>query len=192
MPYNVFPTFARRGWNIKKRPYWNTLLKEAASGAQYATQLMQYPLYEMDLEFPSLTQDDFHSIVGFYNQQGGSFLPFYISADNDNSVTAQQFGTGDGSTAAFQLTKPDSTYWSEPVGGVVFTGLQVFINGTLTSAYTVNESGLVTFNTIPAPGAALTWTGNYYYLVRFKPDLETDQFMAQLYKAKTVTLRTAR
>lgn len=192
MAYNVFPTFTGRGWNIKKRPVTSTLVQQAASGAEYRTALYQYPLYEFDIEIPYLSQTDLHALVGFFAQQQGPWLPFYLSVDNDNSVTNQAFGTGNASTTQFQLVKSDGSYWSEPIAGVNGTP-SIYVGGVLTTPQSVSASGLVTFTTAPANGAALTWTGNYYYLVRFKEDqVELNQFMSQMYEATTITLRSVR
>lgn len=314
MSYNVWPTFSGRGWSIKKRPVMKTNLQEAYGGAQFATQAMQYPLYEFDLENPYLSQADFSSIIGFYNQQGGAAIPFYLSVDNDSSVTNQAFGTTDGSTTQYQLTKSDGSYWSEPVQGLNGTpsiyanGTQVLATGTGTppaptlgqvaggtkaartlyvkvsylstlarvpggglggsceslpsaeasyavsannlltispppigqgisgwniyigttagsetlasslligqsyteptgaipsgaaprtsdgTTFSVTAAGLVMFAGTPVQNVPLTWTGSYYYLVRFKDDdqIETNQMFSQMYEAKTITLRTAR
>lgn len=191
MSYNTFPSFAGRGWGIKKRPITRTIIQQADSGAEYRTQRYQYPLYEFDIEIPYLTQADSDALIGFYNQQGGPFAPFYFSADNDNSVTNQAFGTGDGSTKVFQLTKASGSYWSEPIAGVQGTPT-IYVNGVATSA-SVSASGTVTFTTAPAAGASLTWTGQYYYLVRFKDDqIEHTQTMSQIYEATTISLRSVR
>lgn len=123
MSYNVFPTLVGRGWGIKKRPITSTLIEQADSGAEYRTSRYQYPLYEFDIEIPYLGAADYDNLIGFFNQQGGPFTPFYFNVDNDNSATNQAFGTGDGTTAAFQLTNTYGTYWNEPIGGVQGTPL---------------------------------------------------------------------
>lgn len=192
MSYNVWPTFTGRGWKIKKRPITSTLIANADSGAEYRTSRYQYPLYEFDIEIPYLSQTDFSNLIGFFNQQGGPFLSFYFTNDNDSSVTNQGFGTGDGTTTQFQLVKSNGSYWIEPIAGINGTPL-IYVNGALTTPSSISASGLVTFSSAPAGGAALTWTGNYYYIVRFKDDhIETEQLMSGLYDATTITLRTPR
>ena len=192
MSYNVWPTFAGKGWDIKKRPITSTIIQAADSGAEYRTQRYQYPLYEFDIEIPYLSLADAQTLEGFFMGQGGPATPFYLSADNDNAVSAQNFGTGDGTMTHFQLTKGSGSYWSEPIAGVAGAP-SIYVNGTLTTPASVSAAGLVTFSSAPASGAALTWTGNYYYLVRFKEDsLETTQFMSAMYEATTITLRAVR
>ena len=192
MAYNTFPNFSGRGWGIKQRPITSTLIGKADSGAEYRTSRYQYPLYEFDIDIPYLSQSDYNNLIGFFNQQGGPFLPFYFTHDNDSAVVAQGFGTGDGTTTQFQLSKSSGSYWNEPIAGVNGTP-SIYVNGTLTTPSSISPSGLVTFSSSPAAGAALTWTGNYYYLVRFKDDhIEAEQIMSGLYEATTITLCTFR
>ena len=101
-------------------------------------------------------------------------------------------GTGDGTTKTFQLIKSNGAYWTEPVAGVNGTPT-IYVAGTATAPSSISPSGLVTFSSAPASGAALTWTGQYYYLVRFKDDhIEIEQSMSQIYEATTLTLRAVR
>jgi len=57
------------------------------------------------------------------------------------------------------------------------------------AGYTIGSTGLVTFTTAPASGAALTWTGTYYFRCRFTKDqIEFDGFMQDLYELKKVEM----
>lgn len=191
MSYNVFPVLTGRGWDIVKRPIWSTITQAAASGAEYRTALMQYPIYEFDLTVPYLSATDWATLVGFYNQQSGSFLPFYFTHDNDSTATTSVFGTGNGSQTQFQLTKKDGA-WSEPIAGVNGTPT-IYDNGTPVTPASISPSGLVTFTTAPVNTHTLTWTGSYYYLVRFKDDqIELSQFMASMFESNGFTVRTVR
>ena len=60
----------------------------------------------------------------------------------------------------------------------------------LTTAYTVNSTGLVTFTAAPASGVAITWTGTYYYRVRLLQDqADFSLFMQSLWELKTIKFR---
>ena len=60
------------------------------------------------------------------------------------------------------------------------------------SAYSISN-GAVTFTTPPASGAALQWTGYFGFLCRFDDDsAEFEQFMSQLWRAKSVKFRSVR
>lgn len=54
--------------------------------------------------------------------------------------------------------------------------------------YTLSASGLVTFANTPATAAILTWTGNFYYRVRFSADsADFNEFMYQLWDLKKLS-----
>lgn len=124
MSYNVFPQLTGITWNLKKRPTWNTTKMLTAGGNEFRTGYRQNPLTEFDLSYSYLSPTDMLSMEGFFNGQNGALTPFYFdlgvatNAPSDNSVTAYQFGTGDGSTTAFTLIKPAGTGAVEPIGGV--------------------------------------------------------------------------
>jgi hypothetical protein len=49
----------------------------------------------------------------------------------------------------------------------------IYVGGTLktvTTDYTIDSRGMVTFASAPAGAAALTWTGAFYWEVRFEND----------------------
>jgi hypothetical protein len=48
--------------------------------------------------------------------------------------------------------------------------ISVYINGSLTALYSLGSTGIVTFNTAPANGATLTWSGYFYFYCRFLED----------------------
>lgn len=56
--------------------------------------------------------------------------------------------------------------------------------------FTVSSVGVVTFTAAPASGATLTWTGSYYYRVRFELDtVDFERFLWQLWNARSINLR---
>lgn len=188
---NVFPTFQGITWNITKTPNFNTTTHRSASGYEVRNALMQFPLWKFSLAFELLADSssltsDLKKLVGFFNQCQGSFAAFLYIDPADNTVTAQNFGTGNGATVSFQLQR---TYggFTEPVQNLN-AAPSIYVNGvlqTLTTNYSISSTGLVTFVTAPPAAAALTWTGTYYYRVRFVNDTaEFNQFMYNLYELK--------
>ncbi len=188
---NVFPTFQGITWDISKTPTFNTTTHRSASGYEVRNALMQYPLWKFSLAFELLADSsssgsDLKTLVGFFNKCQGSFAAFYYTDPTDNAVTAQTFGTGNGSTLSFQLTR---TYggFTEPVQNLN-AAPSIYVNGvlqTLITNYSISPTGMVTFVTAPAGSAVLTWTGTFYYRVRFVNDTaEFNQFMYNLYELK--------
>ena len=98
-------------------------------------------------------------------------------------MTAQAFGTGDGATTAFQFKRSINS-WVEPVYATY--GASVYVNGTLKAPgvdYSIGAGGVITFTSAPAAAAALTWSGNFYYLCRFdQDDLTLKQIMSALWQ----------
>ena len=111
-------------------------------------------------------------------------------------MTAEPFGTGDGTTTQFQLIRKLYTSgFSEPVQNL--NGAPAIYKNAVLQAtpadYSVNSLGVVTFVSAPPNGHALTWTGSYYFRVRFMQDLlEFEEFMYQLWTLKKVQLRSVK
>lgn len=57
--------------------------------------------------------------------------------------------------------------------------------------YTLQANGFVLFSYAPPNGAVLTWTGGYYYRVRFEDDdIQFDQFMEKLWSSQSIKLKS--
>jgi hypothetical protein len=185
MPYNTFPAFAGIGWDIKKRIIFSTATETASSGAEFRSGRWSLPHYEFTLQFNYLSQANRDTLEAFVIGQRGSLTPFLLSVTNDSTqTTAACTGTADGSNKLFQMPLPAQAQ---------FVSGSVFDNGATAGANTVSASGLITFTTAPAAGHAITWTGSYAYLVRFKDDMqEINQIVSQMYEQKSVLFRTVR
>ena len=132
----------------------------------------------------ALTVSDLKTLTGFVGAMRGSYDTFLWLDPEFNTVQQQQFGTGNGSTTAFQLQAQYSTdgLTLGPNGfpDIVqntFGAPQIFVNGvlkTVTTDYTISSTGVVTFTTAPAAAAVLTWTGSFYHRARFTSDDPAD------------------
>jgi uncharacterized protein (TIGR02217 family) len=135
---------------------------------------MKFDILRSTNAYPEVQQ-----LVGFYNARNGRYDDWLYLDPRENSVTAQSFGTGNGTTVAFELVRSYGSF-IEPVGGA--SSVQVYKNGvlqTLTTDYTIStDTRVITFTTAPAALDALTWTGTFYYRVRFSNDkLQMEEFM---------------
>ena len=195
----VFPVLPGLQVTVGRLPVHKTAIKEAVSGREYRARLMSAPRYIYRLSFEFLRDghsgyDEFRPLLGFFNARAGSFESWLYSDPDDRRVTAQAFGTGDGSTPTFQLVRT--------LGGTVepvyaLDGVPaIYVGGTLKTAgthYTVTASAGIVFITPPAAGALLTWTGFYYWRCRFLHDqTEFSRFMAQLWEMKSCEFITTR
>lgn len=195
----IFPTLAGLKFGVTRTPTWNTTRKTSVGGREFRAANMLYPTYRYKLAYEFLRDlrsgvDELRTLVGFFNARQGSFDSFLFNDTDDNSVTAQNIGTGNGSTTQFQLTRTFGGF-TDPVYDVNGTPL-IYKAGalqTLTTHYTLSSTGLVTFVTAPTAGQAITWTGGYYWRVRFEQDAtEFEEFMNQLWQARSVELRTVK
>lgn len=176
-----------------KTPTFMTLIQEAVSGKENRLGLRQYPKWEFSLSYEilrdSVAFNELETFGGFFLQMRGQLDSFLYSDPQDNAVADQNFGTGNGTTTAFQLSRLWGVF-SEPVQNVnAITNIKkAGVAVTAGSGYTVSSTGLITFATAPANGAALTWTGSFYYRCRFTQDAsEYSQFMQNLWELKRLS-----
>ena len=91
----------------------------------------------------------------------------------------------------YQQTVPGSFYlWGAQLErGSVATAYIPTTTGTVTvTDYTLSFTGLVTFATAPASGAALTWSGSFYYRARFTNDAPGDfgEILSSIWELKSL------
>lgn len=190
----VFPVMIGLSWDIGRIPNFSTTIHMAASGRESRLSMMTYPTWTFSMKYEVLRSSaaylELQTLCGFFLSRQGSFDSFLFTDPDDNSVTDQSFGTGDALTNKFQLLRSWGGY-IEPVMNVnAITNIKV--NGVTiapTTGYTIDSAGMVTFVTTPASGATITWTGSYYYRVRFKQDAaEFNKMMRDLWELKKLEL----
>lgn len=192
----VFPTLPGLIFPIKKRPNFSTDVQRSVSGREVAAAFMSYPIWDWELSFEILreTASEFQSLAGFFLARQGRYDSFLFNDASDNTAALQGFGTGNGATTAFQLARALGGF-SEPVYDLNGAP-SIYVAGTLKAAgvdYTINSTGVVTFSTAPTAGQALTWSGAYYWRVRFAEDgSDFENFMVKLWSAGKVSFSTAR
>lgn len=193
----VFPVLPGLTWNRTKNPQFQNKTQVATSGKQTRVAYWSFPIWSFVLVYEFLrdqgpTYDELNTIRDFFLSRQGSYDSFLYTDPDDNAVTGVGFGTGDGSTKAFQLIRPIKTNgFAEPIQNLNGAP-SIYVNGVLqSSGYTVGTTGIVTFTTAPALGAVLTWTGSYYYRVHFKQDItQFNEFMYKLWELKQVELES--
>jgi uncharacterized protein (TIGR02217 family) len=174
---DVFPILKGQMFKIEKTPVWSTKTDISVSGVERRRSLFSYPIWRFQLGYGVLRDGaaylELQRLITFFNLKSGSMTAFFFYDKDDYFAVAMPFGTGDGVTATFQVTRTTSIggaglTFSEPVRG--FDGTPTFyVNGVATSA-TVGPLGTVTFASPPANGTSLTWTGSFYFLCRFSAD----------------------
>src|SRR4051812_38528020 len=100
----AFPTLAGLGWDVIRTPLWQNITQQAVSGKETRVALWSYPRHQWELTFDVLRQGTVHGtaytefaqLFGFFNARRGSFDSFLYQDADDNAVTGQGIGTGDG------------------------------------------------------------------------------------------------
>ena len=166
----IFPTLIGEGLPVIRTPNHNTLIQTSASGIEVRIALQSAALYQWELPFEWLSSDaaiaDWQTLMGFFNQLHGGFDSFRYTDPYDNTAVTTLFGTGDGTTTKFQLGRVLGGAL-EPVYEVKSGTLHVFLNGSETSAFTIDAQGLITFTTAPGSGVLITATFQFYWRARF-------------------------
>lgn len=180
-----------------KAPSFDVLIHTPiAKIGEIRASVQPYPLWDIEFELEwargaeNMPGTVYNYLLGFFLQCGGPFSDFLYDDPYDDSVTAAFFGLGDGTTTQFQLIRPIGSGYDivQNLNGAP----ALYDNGSLiASGYTVSTTGIITFTTAPASGHVLTWTGSYYYRVRFlNPEVKFSQFAKQIWEAKSLPLRS--
>ena len=126
--------------------------------------------------------DDIHTLLAFFEARHGRLHGFRFRDPLDNRSCApsvqpspadQVLGTGDGGTAAFQLVKhyaSGAQSWTRTIAKPVEGSVRAAIDGVETPVTTDHTTGLITFDTPPAPGAVITAGFAFDCPVRFDTD----------------------
>lgn len=128
------------------------------------------------------TQAQLDALIAFFRARKGRADGFRFKDWTDFQATGQNVGTGNGAATVFQLKKhyasgsvTETRLITKPVAG----SIAIYIDSILQSgsAYTANTTnGLITFNTPPANGTAITADFQFDVPARF----DTDRLSAAL------------
>jgi uncharacterized protein (TIGR02217 family) len=200
----VYPNLPGLTFNSVRSPHYNTGIQSAMSDVESRIAYQQYPVIHWELIYELLrdyvTPSDLKALVGLYNAVQGQWDTFLYADPVFNAVTAQQFatvGSSDTDTTLYQLT---AVYENSggPGGPEIIQNFQsspeIYGNGTLINSayYSISGTGALNFLSghVPASGVVLTWTGSFYYRVRFNDDtLDVSQFMQNFWELKKVKLK---
>jgi uncharacterized protein (TIGR02217 family) len=195
----VFPSLPGLSWSVTKSPVAQTRIQRAVSGRELRAMDYPYPLYQFQLVFNFLRQtpgyNELSTLLGFVEACYGAYGTFLFDDPADDTATGQGIGTGDSSTTQFQLqyAKGAAVAFVRPIDAVNVLNA-VYFEGITQSPSTygcatgLNSSGLVTFNTPPPSGVAITADFTYYFRCRFTDDsYQFENFMYQLWQLKKLT-----
>ncbi len=189
----ILPSLAGLGFDIVRTPVWDTIIQQAISGKETRMARQTYPRWAWELTYNVLRSGaaygELQQLAGFFNARQGMFDTFLYQDADDNSVTAQTIGTGNGTTATFQLIRTFGGF-IEPVLAPN-TVSHVYLNGVnQASGWSVTgwgtaTPGILTFTSPPGNGVSITADFTYYFPVRMSEDsVPFTLFLSQHYKAK--------
>lgn len=188
----VFPEFPGLKWGRKKTAVWSTGTQKSASGREFRTAYYTYPQWRFSLSFEVLrtkaSVNELEKLAGFFNARKGSFESFLYEDPADNAVTDQPVGNTVQGVARYQLVRSMGGF-IEPVSAVkerpaVKVGDTALAYGR---DYTVTDKGVLVFNTPQPPGRPITWTGGFYFRVRFTSDtVDFENVLGSLWAAKKI------
>lgn len=194
------PPFVKNFGFPTKTPNFKTLVQTSASGrGEIRVSLQPYPIWTWDfpVNWARGSEQNQNSVyqylLGFFLAMGGQFSDFLYQDPYDNQISDSSpayFGTADGKTVNFQLIRPIG------IGSDIVQNLNgsptLYLNGVKTTDYEMDSAGVVSFkSSAPADGVILTWSGSYYYRVRFDSDSqEFEQMMDELWNCKSLKLRS--
>lgn len=181
----LFPTLPGLGFPVVREVTYKTLNDESLSRRVGTLALQQFAVRQWTLPFEVLrdyvSTSDLRALHGLFNSLRGRFDSFLYLDPIYNTVTAEPFGTADGTTKDFQIIATFKNSGGPGGPDIIqnFVALpSIFDNGSAAGPYVLGPTGIVTFATAPTAGHALTWTGSFYYRCHFLDDsMELTQFM---------------
>lgn len=198
MSSEVFPTLPGQKIERSRAAQWDTQIRKSVSGKELRLALMASPRWRYKVSFDVLREaagyDELRQVVGLFNKCRGAWDNLLLLDPKDHVATAARFGTGDGIVTQFRLAR-DYGGFVEPVEAPKGAAV-IYKDGMLQAQpgdCSVTADGWVSFVTAPAPGTALTWTGEFYWRVRFlRDEAEFDEFLDDLWRSGKIELLTVK
>jgi uncharacterized protein (TIGR02217 family) len=152
--------------------------------------------YQLDMTANTTGDTDLRLLEGFWLQvQTSPSGLFFFEDPADNFVEGQPIATGDGSTTSFQLVRTLGGFiepMQAPNTGQI---INVYLAGVLQSpsTYALSASGLLTFNSAPGAGVAITADFYYYFNAHFEDEkIDYEEFMFRLHELKSVKIKSVK
>ncbi len=162
---------------VEVRKEHNNLITQLTSGIEYRRNLRFRERRIITLNYRLVPRSQMQEIYNFFSARKGAFEPFIFEFPYEDTWENEYVGKGDGATTVFTLP---FKYHSS---------LSVYVDGTLTTGYTVDNTGeraTITFSTAPAADSLITcsFTGKARLKVRFNDTIDYQNQRANLVSAK--------
>ena len=166
---------------------FNTIVSESESGLEQRYQKWLRAKRTFRVRLEARNQSDSKDIWTFYQRHKGAFDSFLFQNPNENPVTAEVIGSGDGSTAVYYLGGSVDAGTGDVIVTPASASLQRSIGGTGDfldfTDFTIDEDiGQITTDENLPNADVLQADYNFRYRCRFKEDnLTRENFIAKLY-----------
>lgn len=187
------PALPGLAWSRMKKPEWSTGIQRSRSGRETRTRYWQEPLTTFSLPYEFLRDRanarELDTLMGFVNARAGRFDSFLYQDPGDGYALNQVIGTGNGVQTIFQLQRTlggstqriaDPDLATMTFGGGMWDyaddPLMWSADGNTpmwtadAGSFTYLGGGRIQFDTPPASGQQVAWSGGYYYRCRFTAD----------------------
>ena len=174
----IMPKFAGQ-FPPKRSEIWNDDVQESVSGSETAIQLWSYPRWKWSISYDALRQaqpfTEYADFMNFTLRRVGRVVPFLYREEDDNCVSGQLVGLGDGVTTTFQLARSfggsggfvEPIFAPDVVGAVYVSGVKLATNAWSVQAWGSAAPGLLTLAAAPANGAPVSVDFSYFFPCRF-------------------------
>jgi hypothetical protein len=122
---DLYPTLPGLKFGTVRSPVWKTKILTTASDREQRGQFVSYPRWKFALSYEFLrgaSWDEFGSLVGFFNDHGGSADTWLFRDPTGYEVVNQACGIGDGSNAEFRLVRAFGGF-VEPILAPEYAGI---------------------------------------------------------------------
>lgn len=160
-------------------PEYSTDVIELSSGFEKRNINWSIPRARYNVAHGVRTQAQLNTLIAFFRSQQGKAHGFRYKDWGDYTATIQNIGTGDGTTAAFQLRKAYTNSGAtvyRTLKKIVASSQIIYVDSvekTVTTHYTIdNDTGIITFTggNIPALDEVIEATFEFDVPVRFDTD----------------------
>lgn len=154
---------------------WNTSIVRGGGGSEYRNQVWAAPLRRYEFDYPDKDASVVRSLMAFVDDMRGQYGAFQFKDWLNYQLTDELILTAAGGETTAQIIQTWGTTnaFSRAVKYIKTGTLTVKKNGsplTVTTDYTVGETGLITFNVALSAADAIRVTCEFYIKARFETD----------------------
>lgn len=164
-----------------------TVVSEGESGKEQRYQKWLRPRRTFRVKLDARQATETNNIWRFYTRHKGSFDTFLFQNPNENPVTAETVGSGDGVKSVFYLGGSVDFATGDLIVVAASAVITRSVKGTgdylSFTAFTIdNATGAVTTNSVLPSGDVLRANYNFQYRIRFRDDqLSREAFTGELW-----------